>query len=165
MNRSHPHGGRLTRRQFLTTTAATAGLSLAGAGLRPARAQSKIGFAGWAFEPQVVEANVKRFTSQNPDIAVTYTPLDLQLYEEKMVALFNASTQPDAFYVRDTALGAWVEAGWLQPIDGGPPRQVTRFISDRIFDYDVAPDGALVCARGAVVSDVVTIRGFPRRSR
>jgi multiple sugar transport system substrate-binding protein len=118
MNRSHPHGGRLTRRQFLTTTAATAGLSLAGAGLRPARAQSKIGFAGWAFEPQVVEANVKRFTSQNPDIAVTYTPLDLQLYEEKMVALFNASTQPDAFYVRDTALGAWVEAGWLQPIDG-----------------------------------------------
>jgi Tol biopolymer transport system component len=54
---------------------------------------------------------------------------------------------------------------WLQPIDGGPPRQVTRFISDRIFDYDVAPDGALVCARGAVVSDVVTIRGFPRRSR
>jgi Tol biopolymer transport system component len=52
---------------------------------------------------------------------------------------------------------------WLQPIDGGAPRQVTRFISDRIFDYDIAPSGALVCARGAVVSDVVTIRGFARR--
>jgi multiple sugar transport system substrate-binding protein len=119
MNHSHTHGARVTRRQLLTTAATAAGLGLAGAGLRPARAaQSKIGFAGWAFEPQVVEANVKRFMSQTPDIVVNYTPLDLQLYEEKMVALFNANTQPDAFYVRDTALGAWVEAGWLQPIDG-----------------------------------------------
>ena len=119
MNRSHPQGARVTRRQFLTrTAAATVGLGLAGAGTRPASAQAKIGFAGWAFEPQVVDANVKRFTSQYPDVSVTYTPLDLQLYEEKMVALFNANSQPDAFYVRDTALGAWVEAGWLQPIDG-----------------------------------------------
>lgn len=111
----------ITRRNFLRSTAAAgAGLSLAGAGFSPfARAQTAaIKFSGWAFEPQVVEANVKRFMEQNPDINVDYTPLDLQLYEEKMVALFNANAQPDAFYVRDTALGAWVEAGWLQPIDG-----------------------------------------------
>ena len=55
---------------------------------------------------------------QNADIKVDYTPLDLQLYNEKMVALFNAGTQPDAFYVRDINLGAWVEAGWMQPVDG-----------------------------------------------
>ena len=58
--------------------------------------------------------------AENPDIKVNYTPLDLQLYPEKMVALFNAGTQGDAFYVRDTHLGAWVEAGWMQPIDGLP---------------------------------------------
>ncbi len=88
----------------------------------PARAQATttIGFQGWAFEPQVVEASVKRFMAENPDIKVNYTPLDLQLYPEKMVALFNAGTQGDAFYVRDTHLGAWVEAGWMQPIDGMP---------------------------------------------
>ena len=57
---------------------------------------------------------------QYPDIKVDYTPLDLQLYNEKMVALFNAGTQPDCYYVRDTNLGAWVEAGWMQPIDGLP---------------------------------------------
>src|SRR5262245_31509650 len=119
MNRSDPQDARVTRRQFVTATAAsTVGLSLAATGARPARAQAKIGFAGWAFEPQVVDANVKRFMAQNPDVTVNYTPLDLQLYEEKMVALFNANSQPDAFYVRDTALGGWVEAGWLQPIDG-----------------------------------------------
>src|SRR5215813_6086298 len=85
-----------------------------------AAAPNAVRFAGWAFEPQVVEANVKRFMEQNPDVKVDYTPLDLQLYNEKMVALFNAGTQPDAYYVRDINLGAWVEAGWVQPIDGSP---------------------------------------------
>ena len=79
---------------------------------RPGRARPRpFGFSGWAFEPQVVEANVKRFMAQYSGHCGEYTPLDLQLYEEKMVALFSANTQPDAFYVRDTALGAWVEAG------------------------------------------------------
>jgi len=112
---------KFSRRRFLGASA-LAGIGAAGAALlRPARAaQTTVTFAGWAFEPQVVEANVKRFMEQNPDIGVNYTPLDLQLYNEKMVALFNAGSQPDAFYVRDTNLGAWVEAGWLQPIDGLP---------------------------------------------
>lgn len=112
--------GGISRRRFIRTTTAGAGLALSGAmlGWRDARAAASVKFSGWAFEPQVVEANVKRFMEQNPDVAVAYTPLDLQLYEEKMVALFNARAQPDAFYVRDTALGAWVEAGWLRPVDG-----------------------------------------------
>lgn len=113
-----------SRREFLrTSTGAGVGLGLSAAGLLiPARAQAvtTIAFQGWAFEPQVVEASVKRFMTENPDIRVNYTPLDLQLYPEKMVALFNAGTQGDAFYVRDTHLGAWVEAGWMQPIDGMP---------------------------------------------
>lgn len=110
-----------SRREFLKSAAiAGAGLGIGGAGLmRAARAaQTTIRFSGWAFEPQVVEANVNRFMTQNEDIKVEYTPLDLQLYNEKMVALFNAGTQPDAFYVRDINLGAWVEAEWMQPVDG-----------------------------------------------
>src|SRR6185295_3522373 len=106
-----------SRRQFLKTSVLTG----AGVVVRSAHAaETTVTFAGWAFEPQVVEANVKVFMGQNPDIRVNYTPLDLQLYNEKMVALFNARSQPDAFYVRDTNLGAWVEAGWLKPIDGLP---------------------------------------------
>src|SRR5438128_10039628 len=109
----------LSRRPVLTAAGAGLGLTIAVAP-RAARAQSVVRFSGWAFEPQVVEANVKRFMEQNPDVKVEYTPLDLQLYNEKMVALFNAGTQPDAYYVRDINLGAWVEAGWVQPIDGLP---------------------------------------------
>src|SRR5262245_22069996 len=111
----------LSRRQLLAASAVT-GLGLTAPGLlrNASAADTTVTFAGWAFEPQVVEANVKLFMQQNPDIRVNYTPLDLQLYNEKMVALFNARNVPDAFYVRDTNLGAWVEAGWLQPIDGLP---------------------------------------------
>src|SRR6266700_265532 len=114
----------MSRRSFLKTSAAAGvGLGFGTGGLLSsayAQAITTISFQGWAFEPQVVEASVKRFMSENPDIKVNYTPLDLQLYPEKMVALFNAGTQGDAFYVRDTHLGAWVEAGWMQPIDGMP---------------------------------------------
>lgn len=118
----------LSRRSLLKSAAfAGAGLGLARSGVTSSglahsarAAEIAVTFAGWAFEPQVVEASLKRFMAQNPDLKVDYTPLDLQLYNEKMIALFNAGTEPDAFYVRDTNLGAWVEAGWLQPIDGLP---------------------------------------------
>lgn len=117
-----PHS--MSRRNFIeasTFASMSLGLGTAGlAGLAQAQAVTTISFAGWAFEPQVVEASVKRFMGENPSIRVNYTPLDLQLYAEKMIALLNAGTQADAFYVRDTHLGSWVEAGWLQPIDGLP---------------------------------------------
>lgn len=112
---SHRPSLPLQRRAFLAGTAVTA------AGLPAwAAAQTHVTFSGWAFEPQVAEADVKLFMQQNPDIAVDYTPLDLQSYNQKMIALFVAGSQPDAFYIRDTDLGAWVDAGWVQPIDGMP---------------------------------------------
>ena len=91
-----------------------------GCSVRRRRRLSTIGFQGWAFEPQVVEASVKRFMAENPDIKVGLHAARSAALPEKMVALFNAGTQGDAFYVRDTHLGAWVEAGWMQPIDGMP---------------------------------------------
>ena len=133
-NKDH-HSRGLSRRQVLTTS----GLLVGGLALprtpfvtSAAAAQTTVKFAGWAFEPQVVEANVKRFMEQNPDIRVDYTPLDLQLYNEKMVALFNAGSQGDAFYIRDTNLGAWVEAGWVQPIDGMPG---LKELNDDMFPF------------------------------
>lgn len=136
MRRLHLPRRGISRRSLLQATAlAGAGLGLARAGLvRPARAETTVTFAGWAFEPQVVEANVQRFMEQNPDIRVDYTPLDLQLYNEKMVALFNAGAEPDAFYVRDINLGAWVEAGWLQPIDG---REGLDDLNDDIYPFNL----------------------------
>lgn len=128
------HRTSISRRQLLKTSALASAALVGPSLLRSARAaETPVTFAGWAFEPQVVEANVKVFAQQNPDIKVNYTPLDLQLYNEKMVALFNARAQADAFYVRDSNLGAWVEAGWLQPIDGLPK---LKELNDDIFPFN-----------------------------
>ena len=48
---------------------------------------------------------------------------------------------------------------WLQPVEGGPPRQLTNFKSDYIYRHDWSNDGKwLTLARGRVVTDVVLMR-------
>jgi Tol biopolymer transport system component len=50
---------------------------------------------------------------------------------------------------------------WLQPLNGDPPRQLTRFTSDRIWKFDISADGrTIACSRGDNLSDVVMMTGF-----
>jgi serine/threonine protein kinase/Tol biopolymer transport system component len=50
---------------------------------------------------------------------------------------------------------------WSQSLDGGPPKQLTSFSSDRIFKFDWSRDGKLLAlARGHEGSDVVLISNF-----
>jgi serine/threonine protein kinase len=54
---------------------------------------------------------------------------------------------------------------WIQPLKTIEPRPVTSYESDRIFDFDLSPDGKqLVLTRGTTVSDVVLIRGLKKSS-
>ena len=47
---------------------------------------------------------------------------------------------------------------WSQSIDGGQPRQLTNFTTDRIFRYAWSRDGKhLACERGKVINDIVLI--------
>jgi Tol biopolymer transport system component len=50
---------------------------------------------------------------------------------------------------------------WEQPIDGGPPRQITNFTSGLIFDFSWSRDGKqLFLSRGENTSDVILISNF-----
>ncbi|MEP6920346.1 MAG: protein kinase [bacterium] len=50
---------------------------------------------------------------------------------------------------------------WSQPLDGGPPKQLTHFKTDVIFSYDwSAGSNRLACERGDDISDVVAIRNY-----
>ena len=49
---------------------------------------------------------------------------------------------------------------WSQPMDGGPPTQVTDFKDQEIFAFDWSSDGKLACSRGVINNDVVIIRNF-----
>lgn len=50
---------------------------------------------------------------------------------------------------------------WRQPLDGGPPRQLTSFITEVIHQFAFAPDGRrLILSRGVSNYDVALIRNF-----
>jgi eukaryotic-like serine/threonine-protein kinase len=50
---------------------------------------------------------------------------------------------------------------WLQPVDGGQPKQLTDFKTDRIFSFAWSRDGKwLAVSRGVVSNDVVLISNF-----
>jgi Tol biopolymer transport system component len=45
---------------------------------------------------------------------------------------------------------------WSQPLDGGSPKRITDFKTDRIFSFDWSKDGKqLALSRGTQTSDVV----------
>jgi Tol biopolymer transport system component len=47
---------------------------------------------------------------------------------------------------------------WVQPLAGGPPKQLTDFKSDMIFHFDWSRDGKqLALSRGILMSDVILI--------
>lgn len=47
---------------------------------------------------------------------------------------------------------------WGQPIDGGAPKQLSKFDEGKIFAYGWLKDGSLVTSRGVVTADVVLIK-------
>jgi Tol biopolymer transport system component len=50
---------------------------------------------------------------------------------------------------------------WMQPVGGGPPRQLTHFTSDEIQTFAWSPDGRyLAFSRGTDIRDAVLITGF-----
>jgi Tol biopolymer transport system component len=50
---------------------------------------------------------------------------------------------------------------WSMPIDGGGPKQLTNFTSDRIEWFDFSRDGKPnLFSRGATTRDVILISGF-----
>ena len=49
---------------------------------------------------------------------------------------------------------------WEQSAEGGPPKAVTRFTSEKIFWFDWSRDGRLAVSRGTDTGDAVLITNF-----
>jgi Tol biopolymer transport system component len=53
-----------------------------------------------------------------------------------------------------------------QPLDNGPPKQLTHFTSDRIFRFAWSRDGkSLACERGVSIEDAILFTNAPPRSK
>ncbi|MGI8838077.1 MAG: DPP IV N-terminal domain-containing protein, partial [Pyrinomonadaceae bacterium] len=74
----------------------------------------------------------------------------------------NFRWSPDGrslYYLRDTSGG--VTNVWSFPLDGGEPKQLTDFKTDKIYNFAWSGDGKqLVLSRGMTTSDVVLIKDF-----
>nr|WP_042193218.1 extracellular solute-binding protein [Kibdelosporangium sp. MJ126-NF4]CEL20639.1 extracellular solute-binding protein, family 1 [Kibdelosporangium sp. MJ126-NF4]CTQ89551.1 extracellular solute-binding protein, family 1 [Kibdelosporangium sp. MJ126-NF4] len=107
----------VTRRTLLGSAMALPLLSACGAG---ARGTGAVRFEGWDYESQLVQQNLDRFSAANTDIKVAYTPITSAQYVRKIVAEFTGNNGPDVLYSYDDSMASWVQAGYLQPIDGLP---------------------------------------------
>jgi Tol biopolymer transport system component/DNA-binding winged helix-turn-helix (wHTH) protein len=68
---------------------------------------------------------------------------------------------PDGQAVAFEAEGGGVLNVWVQPLGGGPPRQLTHFISDEVQTFAWSPDGRyLALSRGTDIRDAVLITNF-----
>ena len=66
---------------------------------------------------------------------------------------------PDGLAINYVALNNGVSNIWRQPIDGGPPVQITRFETGRISNFAYSRDGKqLALSRRTLNSDVVLIK-------
>lgn len=65
---------------------------------------------------------------------------------------------PDSQAIQFIVKREGVENIWQMPLDGGLPKQITNFTSDRIFSFDWSNDGKnLAVIRGAWTSDMVLL--------
>ena len=73
----------------------------------------------------------------------------------------EARWSPDSRAITYTRTIGGVTNVWSYPIDGGTPKQLTNFKTDRIFNFKWLPDGkGLVMARGTEMADAVLINDF-----
>lgn len=137
----------ITRRNFLTTAAASAGfLALQACGgdaaapaAAPAQEQApakeeapaeaaapaeavepvQVKLVGWDYEPELVRENLDLFEEQNPDIKVEFEATSGD-YLQHLLAMFSAGTTLDTMYVRDQYYAGWFDAEFIKPIEGLP---------------------------------------------
>jgi len=108
--------------------------------------------------------------------SIVFTSLDDQNQTTLTVCDLETCSSPKTFpllgqmgrWMPDNRALAYVDPRtqsdiWVQPLDGGPPRQLTHFPADgqEIWDFDWSADGKrLAVARARMASDIVLFRGL-----
>jgi len=104
-------------------------------------------------------------TSVNPSRLAVLRADDatVRFYDAVDSGLLNVGAiwTPDSRSLAYIAFNGKAANVWIQPIDGGPPRQFTDFTAGRIYRIAFSSDGKrLYLARGYAVNDAILIKGF-----
>ncbi len=101
------------------------------------------------------------FKSQKPSISLVSLESDKELrtfeYDPRHRGILRFS--PDGKGIVYPIREKGVDNLWMQPLDGGPGRQLTNFTALKIYSYQWSPDGkSLALVRGDSPSDLVLIQ-------
>jgi len=106
------------------------------------------------------------FKTQKPSISLVSLELGkpLRTYEydprHRGVLRFSPDGKGIVYPIREKG----VDNLWVQPLDGGPGRQLTNFAALKIYSYQWSPDGkSLALVRGDSPSDLVLIQDSQKR--
>ncbi len=69
---------------------------------------------------------------------------------------------PDGQYLVYVDHTGGIDNLWGQPIEGGAPKQLTKFDEGKIFAFGWLKDGSIAMSRGVITADVVLIRDLNR---
>jgi Tol biopolymer transport system component len=98
--------------------------------------------------------------AEAPKWVVATLPIEGGTPKELFTPLFlqRVHWAPDGRAILYVETKAGVSNIWSHPLDGTPPKRLTDFKSEEIFDFDWSRNGNLVCSRGLVLSDAVLIK-------
>lgn len=129
------HGGGLSRRELLRSSAAGVATLGAGSLLMPrlARAEEPLRFAFWPWGSEIVEANAEAFRAEaGRALELAPVPGDYAAVVETQLA---GGANFDMFYAQRGQAARWHAAGWIRPINDMPG---LKEIQDQMFDGIVA---------------------------
>jgi Tol biopolymer transport system component/DNA-binding winged helix-turn-helix (wHTH) protein len=81
--------------------------------------------------------------------------------QQPLAAVKTIRWLPDGQAVAYVTSPEGISNVWVQPLDGGQPRQLTNFNSEQIFYFDWSADGKqFACVRGNINRNIVSISNF-----
>jgi serine/threonine protein kinase/dipeptidyl aminopeptidase/acylaminoacyl peptidase len=85
----------------------------------------------------------------------------------QLVKVFDPPTKAAVVWMTDEHTIIYSETGdsadnlWSAPVDGGPPKQLTKFTSESIFNFRPSRDGKrFAVVRGTNSTEIILIKGF-----
>jgi multiple sugar transport system substrate-binding protein len=112
-----------SRRSFLKSSGLFVGsaalLSTAsGCGFGGGSDLTKLDAQGWVYDPTFQRDLAKKFAKNNPKVDPQLTFSQGEHFLEKVIALYAAGSAPDIVFAHDNDIASFVEAGYIQPVDG-----------------------------------------------
>jgi Tol biopolymer transport system component/tRNA A-37 threonylcarbamoyl transferase component Bud32 len=124
---------------------------------RPAISPDGKHIAGLFYDSSTYQTslNVASFDGGEPEKSFALPPWDSKWTRIRWI--------PDGQALTYSITRGSVSNIWIQPLAGGPARQLTGFTTDLIRDFDWAPDNRLILARGPENQDLVLISNRENR--